>query len=206
MVKGFTEKERKVITQQLIAVGKQLFSELGVKKTSISQLTSAVGIAQGSFYQFFDSKEVLFFDILEMEEASIKASIMEMMENKPMTRQTFKEMLLYGMELIDQNPLIKRLFQGESFEHLVRKLPPERLEQHAQQDEWVLTPLINKWQENNRMVNRSTHAITASIRGFYTILLHKSEIGEEIYPEAVDLLAECIASGLIIEENADDPR
>ncbi|QGH35006.1 TetR family transcriptional regulator [Gracilibacillus salitolerans] len=204
MVKGFTEHEKTTIRQQLINVGKQLFSEFGVKKTSITQLTSAVGIAQGSFYQFFDSKEVLFFDILEIEEANIKQKILNKVDNQNMTRQAFKEMLLYGIELIDQNPFIKRIFQGESIEHLVRKLPPERLQQHAEQDEWVLSPLINKWQENNCMVNRSTPTITAALRGFYTILLHKKEIGEDVYQDAVDLLAECLAAGLIQEANEDD--
>ncbi|SFL80587.1 transcriptional regulator, TetR family [Gracilibacillus orientalis] len=204
MVKGFTEHEKNTIRQQLIDVGKQLFSEFGVKKTSITQLTSTVGIAQGSFYQFFDSKEVLFFDILEMEEATIKQKILNKIDNDKLTRQAFKEMLLYGMELIDQNPFIKRIFQGESMEHLVRKIPPERLHQHAEQDEWVLSPLIHKWQENNCMVNHSTSTITAALRGFYTVLLHKKEIGEEIYPDAVDLLAECLAAGLIQEASSYD--
>ncbi|SER20427.1 TetR/AcrR family transcriptional regulator [Piscibacillus halophilus] len=199
MVRGFTEQERNVIRQQLIAVGKQLFSEFGVKKTSIAQLTSAVGIAQGSFYQFFESKEVLFFDILEMEEADIKNKILLKYDHDNITRQEFKEMLLYGLNLIDQNPFIKRVFQGESMEHLVRKLPPERLPQHAEKDEWVLSPLIHKWQENNHMVHHSTQTITATLRGFYMILLHKKEIGEELYLDAVDLLAECLATGLIKE-------
>ncbi|WP_018931555.1 TetR/AcrR family transcriptional regulator [Gracilibacillus lacisalsi] len=204
MAKGFTEHEKKSIRQQLIDVGTHLFAELGVKKTSIVQLTSAVGIAQGSFYQFFDSKEVLFFDILEMEEANLKQKILNKFDNENITKQGFKEMLLYGIDLIDQNRFIKQTFQGETLEHLVRKLPPERLQQHAEQDEWVLSPLIHKWQKNNCMVNRSTPTITAVLRGFYTILLHKKEIGEDIYPDAVDLLAECLAAGLIQEEDKDD--
>ena len=38
---------------------------LGMKKTSVEQLTKAVGIAKGSFYKFYESKEVLFFAVLE---------------------------------------------------------------------------------------------------------------------------------------------
>ena len=36
-----------------------------MKKTSVDQLTKAVGIAKGSFYKFFESKEMLFFAVLE---------------------------------------------------------------------------------------------------------------------------------------------
>ena len=38
---------------------------LGMKKTSVEQLTKAVGIAKGSFYKFYESKEMLFFAVLE---------------------------------------------------------------------------------------------------------------------------------------------
>lgn len=36
-----------------------------MKKTSVDQLTRAVGIAKGSFYKFYESKEMLFFAVLE---------------------------------------------------------------------------------------------------------------------------------------------
>ena len=36
-----------------------------MKKTSVDQLTKAVGIAKGSFYKFYESKEMLFFAVLE---------------------------------------------------------------------------------------------------------------------------------------------
>ena len=36
-----------------------------LKKTSVDQLTKAVGIAKGSFYKFYESKEILFFAVLE---------------------------------------------------------------------------------------------------------------------------------------------
>ena len=36
-----------------------------MKKTSVDQLTKAVGIAKGSFYKFYESKEMLFFAVLD---------------------------------------------------------------------------------------------------------------------------------------------
>ena len=38
---------------------------VGIRKTSVEQLTEAAGIAKGSFYKFFPSKELLFFAVLE---------------------------------------------------------------------------------------------------------------------------------------------
>ncbi|UQZ76909.1 TetR/AcrR family transcriptional regulator [Niallia circulans] len=201
MVKGFSKQEKQIIYSKLILEGKKLFSVFGLKKTSISQLTKAVGIAQGTFYQFFTSKEELFFDILEEEEKEIKKKLLDKIGEEPMTRKAFKDMLLFGISMIDQHPIIKSLFQEESMEHLLRKLPPERIQQHLEKDEFVLSPLLVKWQKSNVLVNKDSAIITGAIRGFFMMLLHKQEIGEEVYPDVVDLLAECLSAGLVREGN-----
>ena len=72
MSRGFNEREKQVITNSLIEQGRILFSKLGFQKTSILEITKNVGIAQGTFYKFFNSKEELYFVILEMEEEKIK--------------------------------------------------------------------------------------------------------------------------------------
>ncbi|MCY7914456.1 TetR/AcrR family transcriptional regulator [Bacillus haynesii] len=55
-VPKFTEKEKEAIRSALVHSGRELFAQLGLKKTSVSELTASAGIAQGSFYTFFDSK------------------------------------------------------------------------------------------------------------------------------------------------------
>lgn len=65
MPTAFTDEEMKQIRIKLITVGIRLSRELGIQKMSVDKLTSAVGIAKGSFYLFFGSKEDF---ILEMEE------------------------------------------------------------------------------------------------------------------------------------------
>jgi AcrR family transcriptional regulator len=197
MVKGFTDQEKEMIMTKLIEEGKQQFIAMGVKKTSIAQLTKAAGIAQGSFYQFFSSKEELFFTILELEEAQIKQKLLEKINVHHMTRQSFKEMLLYSIELIEEHQLVKTLFDREDFERIVRKLPQETMEEHIKRDEDVLEPLLKLWQQNGFLVKKDPKVITGAIRGFFTMLLHKKEIGEELFPEVVELLAESLAAGLV---------
>lgn len=62
---AFTDEEMKQIRSRLITAGIRLSKELGLQRMSVEKLTSAVGIAKGSFYLFFGSKEDF---ILEMEE------------------------------------------------------------------------------------------------------------------------------------------
>ncbi|MEC1287550.1 TetR/AcrR family transcriptional regulator, partial [Bacillus paralicheniformis] len=71
----FTEKEKEAIRSALVQSGRELFAQLGLKKTSVGELTASAGIAQGSFYTFFDSKEELYFEILQQEEKKIRAQL-----------------------------------------------------------------------------------------------------------------------------------
>ena len=57
MPNAFKEEEAKRIRQELILAGIRLSKELGMQKMSVEKLTAAVGIAKGSFYLFFGSKE-----------------------------------------------------------------------------------------------------------------------------------------------------
>lgn len=63
MPNAFTEEESKRIRQELILAGIRLSKELGVQKMSVEKLTAAVGIAKGSFYIFFGSKEDFILEV-----------------------------------------------------------------------------------------------------------------------------------------------
>lgn len=57
MPTAFTKKQQEEIKEQLFHEGIRLCRTLGVQCMTISRLTSACGIAKGSFYSFYQSKE-----------------------------------------------------------------------------------------------------------------------------------------------------
>ena len=61
----FTDYETEQLRKALLKETRRCAVTLGMKKTSVDQLTKAVGIAKGSFYKFYESKEMLFFAVLE---------------------------------------------------------------------------------------------------------------------------------------------
>ena len=63
MPTAFTEEEMKRIRTELILAGIRMSKELGLQKMSVEKLTAAVGIAKGSFYLFFGSKEDFILEI-----------------------------------------------------------------------------------------------------------------------------------------------
>ena len=62
---AFTNYETEQLHKALLKETRRCAVTLGMKKTSVDQLTRAVGIAKGSFYKFFESKEMAFFAVLE---------------------------------------------------------------------------------------------------------------------------------------------
>ena len=62
---AFTNYETEQLHKALLKETRHCAVTLGMKKTSVDQLTKAVGIAKGSFYKFYESKEMAFFAVLE---------------------------------------------------------------------------------------------------------------------------------------------
>ena len=61
---AFTDEQNRVICRNLIREARCCGVTVGMRKTTVEQLANAVGISKGSFYKFFDSKELLFFAML----------------------------------------------------------------------------------------------------------------------------------------------
>ena len=62
---AFSQEENALIRQSLLAEGRRCAVTVGMRKTSVEQLTEAAGISKGSFYKYFESKEMLFLAVLE---------------------------------------------------------------------------------------------------------------------------------------------
>ncbi len=57
MTPAFTDEQKVEIRQKLISSGIELSLTLGLKKMTVALVAKAAGVAVGTFYKFFDSKE-----------------------------------------------------------------------------------------------------------------------------------------------------
>ena len=73
MSRAFNEEEKEAIRKKLITEGRVLFERYGLKKTNVAEIADAAGIAKGSFYNFYNSKEELFIDVLDGFEGEMQA-------------------------------------------------------------------------------------------------------------------------------------
>jgi len=203
MVRKFDEKEKEMIINKLLEKGKEFFSNYGLKKTSVADLTKAAGIAQGSFYLFFDSKEELFLEVLVREEAEIRKQLADpLITSDRVSREMFKRFLQRAFGVMGENRLIRQLYEEDLIETLFRKLPAEKLQQHFDDDSDFLMPLILRGQEQGWLADQEPEIIVSLIRSIVLLSFKKREIGEERYADTIDLLIELVANGLIREEAA----
>lgn len=62
---ALTDEQNEQIRNDLIREARRCGVTIGMRKTSVEQLTNAVGISKGSFYKFYNSKDLLCFAVLE---------------------------------------------------------------------------------------------------------------------------------------------
>lgn len=61
----FTKEQQEEIRERLFHAGMRLCRTLGVQRMTVSRLADACGIAKGSFYSFFESKEAFILELWE---------------------------------------------------------------------------------------------------------------------------------------------
>ncbi|HAM79504.1 TetR/AcrR family transcriptional regulator [Ornithinibacillus bavariensis] len=201
MSRGFNEHEKQVITNSLIEQGRILFSKMGFQKTSIHEITQNVGIAQGTFYKFFSSKEELYFAILEIEEEKIREQFVNLkVSNEDQPKKIIKGILRNFINAIETNPLIRELYFGSNMEEMLKRLSPELLEKHFAKDSDAILALIEKWRALGIQVKEDPAIIAGVLRSLFVLTLHEKEIGEAVYPDTLELLIDLIVDGLIEED------
>lgn len=61
----FTKEQQEDIRERLFQAGLELSRTIGVKKMTVSKLTKNCGIAKGSFYSFYESKEAFLIALIK---------------------------------------------------------------------------------------------------------------------------------------------
>jgi AcrR family transcriptional regulator len=197
MGRQFSETERVDIRRLLIEKGKELFGARGLKKTTVEDITREVGIAQGSFYAFFDSKEELYFEILEMEEKKLWESLRSHLGNIQLDRKGFKDFLFKSLDLIHENPFIRDLVQNDSYSKLLGKVPPSKMGAHLEQERAVLTESLASYQREGTMKKVKPHVLAGLFHALFLLYLHKEDIGVDIFRDVVGLMLDLTSDGLI---------
>ena len=181
---AFTEEQNETIRRDLIREARCCGVTVGMRKTSVEQMTEAVGISKGSFYKFFDSKELLFFAVLEDIHtecfAAAQKSLQENAAIDPASR-TAAAILAACRWLSETKAFV---FIENDAEFLLHRLPEEVKTAHYHDDETHIRQLLEKY---DLVPNRGISLAAATVRGLILTVSHKEQIGE-LYPQVLETL------------------
>jgi len=198
MPKAFSEKEKEVIRQQMREKSKRLFELHGLRKTSVDDITQAVGISKGAFYLFYESKEELFLEIMEQMESELRESVLEYtLQPKENAHQNVRRILGRFLLTYDAYPLLKNFSQSD-FDYLVRKLPAERVQAHFNRDNKFFDSFIKKVKREGIALKVSPRVAMNLILSLFLVSLHRHDLGEDAYAETMKILTDLVA-GYITE-------
>ena len=181
---AFTDEQNEQIRNDLIRAARRCGTTIGMRKTSVEQLTEAVGISKGSFYKFFDSKELLFFAVLEdIHTECFAAAQKSLQENTPLLpADRAAAAILAACRWLSRTKAF--VFIENDADFLLHRLPEEVKTAHYHDDETHIRQLLEKY---DLVPNCGISLAAAMVRGLILTVSHKEQIGE-LYPQVLETL------------------
>ena len=197
MATAFTAEEKEVIRKKLHKVAKECLQRYGVKKTTVDQMAAMTDISKGSFYNFYSSKEMLFFAVLEEYQIDVMNRLTEQlgMETKIDTNRLVQ--LLYDFYQDFRYSFMYTIFKNHEMELLVRKLPKEAITNHHLIDDRMVKKIVSRI---NIRENVSVEIVSALFRTIAMTILHIEEIGEEQFDTTLKLVIQGVVEQITKED------
>ncbi len=146
MPRAFDDAEKENIRHLLMTTGLARFAKEGVRAARVDDLCRDAGIAKGSFYAFFPSKEELFMAIADRREAMHRSDLFDHVENFEGTRRQRAESLFdLLVAKIESDPVLAVILRHEEMSYLTRKLGAERMRQGEASDAAFANEIAARW-------------------------------------------------------------
>ena len=197
MATAFTAEEKEVIRKKLHKVAKECLQRYGVKKTTVDQMAVMVDISKGSFYNFYSSKEMLFFAVLEEYQIDVMDRLTEQLDMEAKIDTNRLVQLLYDFYQDFRYSFMYTIFKNHEMELLVRKLPKEAITNHHLIDDRMVKKIVSRI---NIRENVSLEIVSALFRTIAMTILHIEEIGEEQFDTTLKL----VIQGIVVQITKED--
>lgn len=187
MPKCYSEQERAHIIKRLKEEAAKCLNQYGIRRTTVDELVKRAKIPKGTFYLFYSSKEALLFEVILEFHEQIEQHMMKSLSSlnaETLTSHQLTDAIFQVFKAAEEMPILK-MIQSDEIKILARKLPPETLEAHLNHDHSVLEQIFAKLPVSSDI---ETSVYSAAFRNIYFATLHKNELGEQHYDEALWLL------------------
>ena len=197
----FTEEDRERIRSQLVDAGRELFAQYGFAETRIRDVTDAVGIGTSTFYQFFDSKESLYVEVLRIERARLHDRIDDAVSAAETPRKEVETMLRVMLREVRSNPHTSRLFVEGELRLIAEHLSDAERQSLTDGEQTGDLPYAESWAAMDAFRYDDPAAVADLFRSLVFVTRAKDAdiVPAEDYEETEDRLIETIVDGLFVE-------
>lgn len=177
---------------------KELFGVKGFKDTNISEITQKAGVAVGTFYKYYPSKEKLFMDIFLEENVKLKKRFLKSLDLTQSPLEIMRQMMALNAEGMNTNPILREWYNKSVFEKIEKLYREENGIQVVDFLYDTFLKLVNEWQVQGKMrKDIDSKMIMMVFAAIINIDTHKEEIGIEYFPQLLALIAELVMKGLM---------
>lgn len=182
----------------IIECGIKLFSSKGFKDTNVAEITKMAGIATGTFYNYYSSKDALFMDIYIEENVKLKKNIMEALDLESDPINVMKEMMYQNFKGMSSNPILKEWYNRDIFSKIEQSYREQKGLDHVDFLYDSFIEIVKKWQSEGKIRNDiNAEMIMVIFSALINVDTHKEEIGIKYFPQVLEYLAEFTMRGLM---------
>jgi len=187
MPKTFSDSERAYIRKRLVEEAQACLAHFGMRKTTVDELVKRVNIPKGTFYLFYPSKEMLFFDVFCALHDELQADVLRRVEELRgnINADTVTELIFQLYKQVDATFLYSFAASGD-LELLVRRLPPEVAKAHAQKDDFSMEKLLSLFP--GVLVAGNIKIFSAALRAIFCTMPHRRAIGEDVFDDTIRVM------------------
>ena len=103
-MESLRDRQKAEVLSTLLRVGGELFESKGFRSTTIEDITSAAGVAKGTFYNYFQSKEELAIELVNQHEELGTAEIEQFFQTHQEIQDQVLAILSLAAEWIQHRP------------------------------------------------------------------------------------------------------
>ncbi len=190
----FSPEDKRLIRSRLLEHAAALFAAKGAKAVKVADIVKAAGIAKGSFYAFFPSKEALLAEILDsIERSEREALLYSLAALESPTPEAVGTLILASLRRASAHPLLMAVFKDEAFNAVFRSLPEESKDHLVSADVAFAAQVIGLLGDRGLLAAVSPEVAAGLFKCLFLAISAPDEIGRAAYAETVDRLSAAVA-------------
>ncbi|WP_247004214.1 TetR/AcrR family transcriptional regulator [Halosolutus gelatinilyticus] len=201
-MRGFSDEERDEIRDELVETARRLFEVHGFQKTTVEDVTEPVGIAESTFYRFFDTKSELYTEVLIRENEQLMDAIEGEVATANDPEEKLRRFLQTWAREFEERPLLIQTHQNpqETYLHIDESMFESAVDRFFDR----FLPIMEDIQaQTDGFISNADPGTIVEVLGVIELIIAQRELYEEWgntdYSEFQSALQTVLVRGLLAE-------